>query len=131
MICHCNMNCEDTVECLTEVWISFQSDCKIGLFITIFWQIYNFWEYIKEILWAVLGGNVEVKVFTFMQSPSSYQWPSKTIRPNSMPFQRYCAKWMILWINLYPQINSSLFSYILKRANIFSLIDFLTKIFTS
>ena len=30
-----------------------------------------------------------------------------------------------------PQINSSLFSYIFKRANIFSFIHFLTKIFTS
>ena len=36
------------------------------------------------------------------------------------------------FINEYvdPQINSSLYSYIFKRGNIFSFIDFLTNIFT-
>ena len=45
-----------------------------------------------------------------------------------MPFQRYYVKRMK---SVDPQINSSSFSYIFKRANIFSVIDFHTNIYIS
>ena len=34
---------------------------------------------------------IEVKVFIFIQSLSSYKLASETIQPNSMPFQRNCV----------------------------------------
>ena len=63
---------------------------------------------------------------------SSQPLHTSLIRPNSMPFQRYCVIRMILWINLwFHRLIPSLFSYILKRVNIFSFTVFLTNLFTS
>ena len=84
-----------------------------------------------EILWGYLGTYFEVKVFTFMQSLSSYLWPSKTIRPNSTSFQRYRVKRKILWINLWIHGLIHLCLLIFLKWLIFS-VDWLShKIFTS
>ena len=63
----------------------------------------------------------------FMQSLLS-MLPCKTIRANP---EILCEMYDFMNSSVDPRINSPLFSYIFKRANIFSFIDFLPHIFTS
>ena len=81
-----------------------------------------------EIPWGLLETTFSRSRFLHFCNHCHHTNDHLTIWPNSMPFQRYNVKRRPM---TFPQINSSLFSYIFKRASIFSFIDFLTKIFTS
>ena len=73
------------------------------------------------------GKYFEVKVFTFMQSLSSYQWLSKTIW-HSMSFHEYCVKHVLL-INLWiHRLIHLCFLTFFKKGLIFSVwLTFLQK----
>ena len=72
--------------------------------------------------WGVLGGWESRSRFLHVCNPSRHNYQSS--ETNSTPFQRYC----FMNYSVDPQIHLSLFSFLFKRSNIFSFIDFLTKI---